>query len=37
MYPAFIYLSFNFLILINFILFNSFFVRMSLECKEVED
>ena len=42
MYPAFIYLfiylSFNSLILIYFILFNSFFlVRMSLECKDVED
>ena len=35
MYPAFIYLSFN--SLIYFILFNSFFVRMSLECKDVED
>ena len=38
MYPAFIYLSFNYLILIYFILFNSFFfVIMSLECKDVED
>ena len=35
MYPAFIYLST--LILIYFILFNSFFIRMSLECKDVED
>ena len=40
MYPAFIYLSiylFNSLILIYFILFYSFFIRMSLECKDVED
>ena len=36
-YPAFIYLSFNSLILIYFILFDSFFIRMSLECKDVED
>ena len=33
----FIYLSFNSLILIYFILFDSFFIRMSLECKDVED
>ena len=35
MYPAFIYLSIY--LLIYFILFNSIFVRMSLECKDVED
>ena len=33
----FIYLFFNFLVLIYFILFNSFFVKMSVECKDVED
>ena len=33
----FIYLLFNFLVLIYFILFYSFFVRMSLECKDVKD
>ena len=37
MYPTFIYLSIYFLILIYFILFNVFFVRMSLECKDVVD
>ena len=36
-YPAFIHLSFSSLILIYFILFDSFFIRMSLECKDVED
>ena len=37
MYPAFIYLSIYLLILFYFILFDSFFIRMSLECKDVED
>ena len=37
MYPGYIYLYF-FLFLPFFILFNSFFfVRVSLECKDVED
>ena len=39
MYPAFIYLSIYcfFYFLFYFILFNSFFVKVSLECKDVED
>ena len=35
MYPAFIYLFMY--LFFYFILFNSFFVRVSLECKDVED
>ena len=35
MYPAFINLSIYFLL--YFILFYSFFVRVSLECKDVEE
>ena len=38
MYPAFINLSIYFFhFLLYFILFYSFFVRVSLECKDVED
>ena len=37
MYSAFIYLSINSLFLIYFMYLILFFVRMSLECKDVED
>ena len=38
MYLAFIYLSnYFFYFLFYFIIFNSFFVRVSLECKDAED